>query len=221
MPLDGDDGRFADGRRVGLDKSVRRGRFGGEAVREAADTLIVNGVHIERRFFICAREDAAGNEIDAVAMIEHGVEGNAVRRVVADEIIARRGVAPQRAAECDVDLLKTAADAEHGAPAPDHRVHHRQRDLIAAGIERAFPAFVGIAAAFDVGRAAGEQHAVETRGDLGGDHEVRQRRDEQRGDIGIAHRRANIALYDGLRGLGADGTLTADDTKNGTGSDHT
>lgn len=78
MPLDGDDGRIADGRRVSLDEPVRRGRFGGEAVREASNTLIMNGVHIERRRIVSAREDAAGDEIDAVAMIEHRVKRNAV-----------------------------------------------------------------------------------------------------------------------------------------------
>ncbi len=91
------------------------------------------------------------------------------------------------------------------------------RDFVTAKVERAVSGFLAIALGCDVGRRAGQQDAVEPRGDFGGAHQVWQRRDDQRGDIGVDHRRADIALHHRLRRFDPDGAVAGDHAKDGAG----
>jgi hypothetical protein len=140
-------------------------------------------------------------------------------------LLARRGVAPQGPAHRDVDLLKAAANPEHRLAGVDHPPDHRQRDLVAAFVERAFTGLLAIALRRDVRGRAGQQHPIEPRGDLGGTHQVGQRGDDQRGDIGMGHRRTDVALHHHLRRFDPAiprwiGAVAGDHAKDGAGGAH-
>ena len=93
-----------------------------------------------------ARKHAVRGERHVVGVGEHAVEIGALGRMV------RRGlsgpdVAPQRAAEGDVQLLKAAADAEHGLALRQHGVGEAEGELVAIGVERSLAVGSGFAIA--------------------------------------------------------------------------
>ena len=68
----------------------------------------------------------------------------------------------QRAAQRHVDLLQAATDREQRHAAIDRVPDQRQGGGVAGGIVgRAGPAFLAVMMRLDIGRAAGQQHAVE------------------------------------------------------------
>ena len=113
-----------------------------------------------------------------MAVVKHRIEGNVIRRMVADEVITSAGVAAQCTAQSDVDFLKTAANAKHRLLRINHAVHHRYCYFVAAIVEWAIATIFAIKARSDIRRATREQNAVNARGDICGGHQVGKRRDD-------------------------------------------
>ena len=219
MPLDRKHGGAADRRRERLRYTIPGGRLDVQATTEPPDALIVDRVDVKVVRRIRARQPAAGNQRDVVAMREHCLEVSLVGRVV-----CRAEVTPQRAAECDVQFLEAAADAEYRAAALEHRLDQPECHRVAAGVERPITISVAVALGGDVRRAARQQQRVEPRRDFARVHQLGKRRDQQRGRVGVAHRRGGVACHHRLRGLASRDPVAGDDADDracsGSGARH-
>ena len=133
------------------------------ARRQAINALGVQRIHLYAALAQQAMQHAAVDDLDVV------------RRRVVDVDVGRLGRAMvatafdlvhelvQRAAQRHVDLLQAAADREQGDAAVEAMADQGERGGVARWIVRgAFPALLAtVVMRLDIGRAAGQQHAVQ------------------------------------------------------------
>ncbi len=145
-----------------LDNPILGAAFHLDARGRFRDPLPMQRIHLGLGLAEDARELAAGEERDLVSRAIHLFVRHVSRRAMVHPPFGQVDMGVERAAQRDIQLLETAADAKHRHIALDRRADQRQRDGIAPGILRAVRpvgrAFVVMYR--DIRRAAGEKDPV-------------------------------------------------------------
>ena len=156
-----------EGRRIGhaegLDLAIVGDGFEPGARRQAIDALGMQRIHLHAALAQQAMQQAALDDVDVMRRrVVHVDVGRLGRAMIAAAFDLVHELV-QRAAQRHVDLLQAAADREQRHAAIDRMADQRQGGGVARRIvRRARPALLAvIVVRLDIGRAAGQQHAVE------------------------------------------------------------
>src|SRR6185312_1041444 len=128
----------------------------------------------------------------------------------------------QRAAESDIELLESPADAQHWNACGFSRAHQRNGGRVAGFVERGATARrrAAIKARRHVGRRSGEEQTVDNRQDVLRIERRVQHRNQQRHGVGAIPDCVDIFLPDHVEGMVAKLLAIAGDADNGSAGKH-